>query len=277
MTSNESSWQSKLGLKIYTKEWLPEGKPKAMIVLVHGLGEHSNRYNHVAEFFNKKGIGVVSFDLTGHGQSEGIRGHIESYDSVCDDIEHLVDTVLKKYKNVPLFLYGHSLGGALVLYYSMVKHSKINGVIATGPALAPAQPLPPLKFALAKMMNSILPTLTLDNGLYLPGLSRDEKVVQAYKDDPLVTRMASARMGMEIIYKGKLILEHPERFDTPLLLMQGTEDKLVDSKATAVFASKASNKFVIYKEWKGFFHELHNEPEKADVLGVELDWIKKQI
>jgi alpha-beta hydrolase superfamily lysophospholipase len=119
--------------------------------------------------------------------------------------------------------------------------------------------------------------MTMDNGLYLPGLARDEKVVEAYKNDPLVTRKVSARLGMELIEKGAWILKHANELDIPLLLMQGTEDKLVNPQGSEEFNAKAPKQWITYKEWKGFFHELHNEPEKMDVLNFELDWIKKQL
>lgn len=277
MALNTFSWKTAAGTNLYGQEWKPEKKVKAVIVLVHGLGEHCNRYPHVAEFFNQQNIAVLSFDQMGHGKSDGPRGHELSFSATCDDIQHLLDTAKKEYPKLPVFLYGHSLGASLVIYMALTRKLDISGVIATGPAMRPAIPVTPIKLSMAKLFNNLLPTFSLDNGLFLPGLSRDEKVVEDYKNDPFVTRKVSARLGYEILSKGPWNLEHAAEFNLPLLLLQGTEDKLSDPSATAEFSTKVPKQFITYREWNGFYHELHNEPEKQEVLEYELAWINKRI
>lgn len=277
MPINNFSWKAKSGINLVGKEWEPAGKPAAVIVLVHGLGEHIDRYQHVAEFFNKQKFSVFSFDQMGHGKSGGLRGHEESYSSTCEDIQKVIDDARRKYPALPIFLYGHSMGASLVLYMLLTCHPVLKGAIATAPGLRTAEPVPPVKMFMAKVFNKIFPKLTMNNGLFLPGLSRDEEVVNKYKSDPLVTPMISARLGMELISNGSWMIEHASGLSTPILLMQGTEDKLVNPAATAEFASKAPKSLVTFKEWKGFYHELHNEPEKLEVLETELAWLKKQM
>lgn len=169
------------------------------------------------------------------------------------------------------------MGASLVLYMLLTCKPEIKGAIVTAPGLRTAEPVPPMKMLMAKVFNKILPKFTMNNGLYLPGLSRDEDVVQKYKTDPLVTPMISARLGMELLSNGPWMIDHASELSIPILLMQGTADKLVNPAATAEFASKAPKSLVTFKEWAGFYHELHNEPEKLDVFETEIAWLKKQI
>jgi acylglycerol lipase len=270
------SWETKDKLTLVGQEWKPEGKAKAVIVLVHGLGEHCNRYQHLAEFYNKENIGVVSFDLRGHGKSEGLRGHAPSYDAICIDIKHCLDHAQEQYPKSPVFLYGHSLGGALVLYFLLKKKPNIKGAIVTAPVLSPATAVPPMKFALAKLMNQIAPKFSLRNDLDRSGLSRDPQVEIAYSGDPLVHGMISARLGMELITNGQMLLERGSEFDLPMLLLQGSADRIVSCQKTIEFSQKTP-KTTTFKLWEGHYHELHNEPDKLDVLTYELEWIKRQL
>ena len=270
------SWETKDKLTLHGQEWKPEGKAKAVIVLVHGLGEHCNRYQHLAEFYNKENIGVVSFDLRGHGKSEGLRGHAPSYDAICTDIQYCLDHAQEQYPKTPVFLYGHSLGGALVLYFLLKKKPNIQGAIVTSPGLGTAAPVPAMKLAAAKLMNRIAPTFSLPNDLDRSGLSHDPKVEIAYSSDPLVHGMISARLGMELITNGELILEHGSEFKLPMLLMQGSADRLVSCEKT-IELSKKTPKTTTFKLWDGYYHELHNEPQKLDVFNYELGWIKRQL
>lgn len=277
MSSIPFSMQSGSGLIIHAQEWKPAGNIKAVIILVHGLGEHCGRYKHVAEFYNNNGITVLSFDHIGHGKSEGIRGHELSYDSTCDDIQMLMDTAKTEYPGLPIFLYGHSLGAAQVLYMILSRKPQIEGAIATSPVLQPAVAPSVLKVTLARLLNKIMPAFTMENDLDLDALSRDENVVKAYKDDPLVTGKISARLGLELLGKGSWIFANAGALNIPLLLMQGSEDRIVDPKCSAKFGACAPKQWITFKEWQGFYHELHNEPEKKDVLDHQLSWITKQL
>jgi len=276
MSIQEFSWQTSDNLKIFAQVWQPEKTVRAVIALVHGLGEHCNRYAHVAEFYNQQGIAVVSFDLRGHGRSEGPRGHAPSYDVICDDIQQLLDEAAKRYPEKPIFLYGHSLGGALVLYFTLKRKPAIQGVIATSPGLETAQPVKGVKLVMGRMMNVIFPTFSMTNDLDLSGLSRDPEVAKAYTADPLVHGMISARLGMELLDNGQYVIAHAAEFPLPLLVMVGTADRLVNPAAVATFAEKAP-KSTTFKSWEGHYHELHNEPDKQDVLTYESGWIDAQL
>ena len=270
------SWKTQDNLKLVGQEWKTPQKSKSVILLVHGLGEHCKRYQHLAEFYNSAGISLVSFDLRGHGQSDGLRGHAPSYDVICDDIQYCLDETRKRYPKLPIFIYGHSLGGALILYFLLKRNPDIRGAIVTSPGLAAAAPLPPMKLLAAKVMSRIAPTFSLPNDLDRSGLSRDPQIEEKYSSDPLVHGMISARLGMELINNGKYIIEHGSDIKTPMLLMQGSADRLVDPKKTIELSQKTPPS-TTFKLWDGFYHELHNEPEKLEVLKYELTWINKQL
>ena len=256
-------------------EWRPETNPKAVIVLIHGLGEHCKRYKNVAKFFTQKGIGIISADLYGHGKTGGKRGYIPIEDAFLNTIDALLIKAKELYSNLPIFLYGHSMGGWAVMWYSLDRKPGINGVIATSPFLAEHKPSSPLKIFLARVMNTLNPSFIMKNGLDLDALSRDKEVVTKYKNDPLVHGFISARLGWTMLNKGKWIIAHAAEFPLPLLLMVGSGERIVSQQLIEEFVKKAPH--VDYKIWPALYHELHNEPEKESVLIYELDWITKHL
>ena len=273
MQHSEYYWTSKDNMKIYGQEWKPEGKVKAGIAMVHGLGEHSGRYEHIAQAFTDAGYSLTAFDLPGHGKSEGVRGHAHSYAVLMSDITQNIDLVKEHFPNLPVFLYGHSLGGNLVLYYCLTQKPQIKGAIVTSPGLGTAAPVPPAKLALGKLMYNLMPAMQMDNGLDRSGLSRDPEVEKKYAADPLVHPKISARLALDLINNGRYIVEHAADLPIPLLLMQGTGDRIVNPPLTKQFANAAPLSKITYKEWDGFYHEMHNEPEKAKVLKTMTDWL----
>lgn len=262
-------------LPFYFQGWQPETAPKAVVCLVHGLGEHTGRYAHVAAALNDAGYAVLGFDLRGHGKSGGRRGHTPSYDTLMDDIGRLLDEAATRYPGLPRFLYGHSLGGNLVLTYALRRRAAIAGVISTSPGLRVANPLPAAQLALAKVMNKLYPSLQMANGLALDGLARDPEVIRAYTGDPLVHNKISVRLAMGMFEAGEWVIAHAAEFPVPLLLMHGTADKLTSAPASQEFAAKAGSVCTL-KLWEGFYHETHNEPEKAEVLGFMIDWLDRR-
>ena len=277
MQQIEFSWKTKNGLNLYAKEWKPEGKVKAVVALVHGLGEHIGRYDHVAEAFGKAGYAMVGFDQRGHGKSDGIRGFENSYDAIMDDIAQNIQNAKDRYPGLPVFLYGHSLGGNLVLFFALTRKPELKGVIATAPGLATATPLAPALLAMTKILYRLGPSMKIKNGLDLTGLSRDPEVAEKYIADPLVHPFISPRLALDMLNAGKYSVEHAAEFPLPLLLMQGTADRLVSPKKTKEFALAAPLSKITYREWDGFYHELHNEPEKADVIKVMTGWMDQEL
>jgi len=271
---NEFYWNTSDQTKIYTQDWTNHKPIKGVVVLVHGVGEHSNRYQHVAEFFTGAGFSMIGMDLRGHGKSGGQRGHFPSFDILMDDIKQFLEITSNRYPSLPVFLYGHSLGANLVLCYTAKRQPKLAGVIATGLAITFA--VPPAKLLIGKITYNLHPTMSLSNGLDRSGLSRDQKVVDAYNNDPLVHDRISARLGIDLIQSGPWLESHKMDLKLPLLVMQGSMDRLVNSRATQAFAQSLTSN-VTFKLWEGFYHELHNEPEKQEVLTFILNWMNNHL
>lgn len=280
------------GAPFYFQGWQPEVAPKAVVCLVHGLGEHSGRYAHVAAALNAAGYALFGFDLRGHGKSGGPRGHTPTYDTLMDDIGRLLDEAAARYPGLPRFLYGHSLGGNLVLNYALRRCSsqlapeavtlsaaersrRVSGVISTSPGLRVTTPPPALQVLLAKVMNKLQPGMQMANGLALDGLARDPEVIRAYTGDPLVHNKISVRLALGMLEAGEWALAHAAEFPLPLLLVHGTKDILTSAKASEEFAAKTPAGRCTLKLWEGFYHETHNEPEKAEVLAYMIDWLNR--
>lgn len=273
MQQRDFSFKTQDELLLHAVEWKPDGEPKASILLVHGIGEHAGRYQHVAEYFTQAGYAITGFDLRGHGKSEGIRGHAPSFDHLMDDITQGIGIVRSNFPGLPVFLYGHSLGGSLVINYSITRDSNPAGVIATSPALGITVPIPPAKLLLGKIMYAVFPTFQMKNGLDPNDLSHDTSVGQRYISDPLVHPYTTARLGLDLINSGSFAIEHASEIHWPMLLMQGTSDKLVSPELTRNFAERAPSQLVTFKEWDGYYHELHNESKKDTVLKTMIDWL----
>jgi alpha-beta hydrolase superfamily lysophospholipase len=276
MSSTEFSWKNEQGWKIYAQDWAPPGKTVGAVALVHGLGEHTGRYRRVAEMLNQAGYALTGFDLPGHGQSEGSRGYA-SYDGILNDIDCLLREISQRYPGRPRFLYGHSLGGALVLYYTLKRRPELRGVVASSPGLAPGTRVSPATLLSAKVMARLAPAFRLNNGLDLTNLARDPAVIQAYTTDRLVHPYISARLGLDLITKGAWVQEHAAEFPLPLLLFRGSADRLVSAQAIATFVKAVPQARLTYKEWEGFYHETHNEPEKQQVLQYMIDWLNQHL
>lgn len=276
MSHFEFAQQSPDQLAFYFQGWQPETQPKAVVCLVHGLGEHSGRYAHVGTALNDAGYALLGFDLRGHGKSGGPLGHTPSYDTLMDDIGRLLDEAAARHPGLPRFLYGHSLGGNLVLDYALRCRLPLTGVVATSPILRTAFAPPRLKVAFGKLLHRVYPAFLLPNGLERAALSRDPEVVRAYGSDPLVHDRLSARLGLEMLDSGERILAHAAEFPPlPLLLVHGTADRITSAKATQEFAAQVPPSRCTLKLWEGFYHETHNEPEKAEVLAFMVEWFRK--
>jgi alpha-beta hydrolase superfamily lysophospholipase len=169
------------------------------------------------------------------------------------------------------------MGGALTLLYLLKRNPALNGAVVTSPGIAVGGKVPPAKLMLAKVMARLMPSFTLDNGLDLQNLSRDPAVTRAYKEDPLVHSRISARLGLDLLTRGSWIQEHAAEFSIPLLLVQGSEDHIVSPQATASLAKAIPSGVSTYKEWKGFYHETHNEPEKEKVVQFMIDWMNQHL
>jgi alpha-beta hydrolase superfamily lysophospholipase len=271
------------GTKLFVRQNTPTlhpkesvGQYKAAILLVHGFGEHSGRYTHVADFFNQNGYALIAFDNRGHGKSDGKRGHAPRFESYMDDIETVLQDAQKALGSTPLFLYGHSMGGNLVLNYIIRRKPEIlRGAIATGPWIQLAFEPKPIMITIGKLMRSIFPTFTQSAGVVADHISKDPEVVKAYKNDPLVHSKITASAGIGLNESAAFLNTHTGVLPVPCLILHADEDKLTAQPASEAFAKRVQN--VDYKIWAGMYHEIHNEPNKAAVLNYILGWMDARL
>jgi alpha-beta hydrolase superfamily lysophospholipase len=277
MKSKEMHWKAKDGIEMFGILWEPENAPvKAVINLVHGMGEHCARYAHVAQRFTAAGYAVLGFDHRGHGRSGGGRGHVPSFETLMDDIAILLEQSKKLYPKVPQVLYAHSMGGGAVASFLIKRNPDVKAAVLSAPYFRLAFSPPAIKIFAGKLMENILPKLTLPTGLDPKGISRDLKEVEKYIKDPLVHDKISAKMGMEMINNGEFALANADKIKVPVLILHGTADALTSHEASKEFATKAGNKASL-KLLPGLFHEIHNEPEKEAVISDIIQWFDKHI
>lgn len=276
MKTFEMKWKTRDGIDIFAQGWEPDQTPKAVVCLVHGHGEHIGRYANVGAAFTKAGYALIGFDQRGHGKSGGARGHTPSYDALMNDVADLLAQAQKRYAGLPQFLYGHSMGGNEVLNYALRRKPNVLGVIATGPWLRLAFQPPAIQVTLGRLMNNIAPGFTQQSKLETAALSHDPNLVEAYNNDPWVHDKISARMFVEIYNSGEWALEHAAEFSLPLLLMHGGADRLTSADASRAFAKKGNTNVTLHI-WEGWYHEIHNELEQAEVFKMEIIWMDARL
>jgi alpha-beta hydrolase superfamily lysophospholipase len=276
MQHYEKTINAKDGLNLYVQGWDPAGEARGVVLIIHGIGEHSGRYTHVAEFLVSNGLSVIAMDHRGHGKSGGPRGHTPSFDAFMDDIDVLFAEASARHPDVHQILYGHSMGGIFVLNYQLRRKPKVNGVISASAAMRTSLEEQTFKVILAKVLGSVLPGVSMTTDLDPADISRDPDVVNRYINDPLVHNKISFGMGKGLLEAIDWAYDHADEFNVPLLLIHGTADKPAYARGSEEFAQHVSDNCTL-KLWDGYAHELHNEPEKQEVLDYMLAWIEKTI
>ncbi len=275
MTHTEYEW-SLQGKKVFAQSWLPENKPKAIVTLIHGMGEHCGRYERWANLFADAGYGFITTDLFGHGRTEGKTGHTESYQLLLDQVDLVLSKSEEMFPGIPRILYGHSMGGNLVINYAISKDPPITALIATSPWLRLVIPVSGVEKVFSKIFNSLAPGLTIKaKGLGAEKLSNDPEHWESVRSDPALHRKISVRYAYEIMKQGEYALRHVYQINKPFLLMHGNADEITSHKASEEFAANTSERTEL-KIWEGFRHELHNALEHKEVFEYIINWLKKQ-
>lgn len=278
MKNLETSYETHDGKKLYSQAWMAES-PKASMLLVHGLGEHSNRYLHLVEKLNEINISVFSFDGRGHGKSaEGKPdAYFDSYQDYLKDIAALFGKIKSYAPELPTFLYGHSMGGGLVAAYILDYKPEAAGVILSSPAIKEAEGTSKLLMAVGGIMSKYFPrfkALTLDASK----ISRIPAEVEKYLNDSLVyTDPIPARTANELLLMMRSIQNRANEFDLPLLLIHGAADGLTNPKGSEILAEKARSKDKTLKIFLGAYHELINDLDREEVMGVIIRWLKERV
>lgn len=247
------------------------GTPKAVILLVHGLGEHAGRYSSWAAMFNERGISLRAFDLPGHGRSAGKRSVMPSLEKVYETIDLMLAGLSSEHPGVPLFIYGHSLGGGIVLNYLIRHRPSVKGAIVTSPWIFLSETPPKAKVILSKLMKGLVPGMTQPSGLKTEYLSREPEVEARYSADPLVHGLISVGLYCSVTDAAAESLSRAGEINVPLLLAHGRDDKIT-SPAGSVRVAEAAPKATL-KLWEGGYHELHNDILRDDHFDFIVEWI----
>jgi acylglycerol lipase len=253
----------------------PGEKIRALILMVHGHGEHIQRYIHWAELFNGNNIGFTGVDLPGHGRSDGKRGHVTDVALLNEMIDIMLEEANKTFSGIPVFLYGHSLGAVIVLNYLLKRNPRIKGAIVTSPPLRLAFEPGKAKLLIAAILKNMLPGLIQPSGLPVEYLSHDKEVIEKYINDPLVHDKISVSLFHTMISSAEYSLSHASDLKLPLLMIHGSDDMICSPKGSIEFAGKTG--MAELKIWDGGYHELHNEPFKKEVFDYILNWINKKL
>ena len=258
--------------ELYFKKDIPE-EPKAMVVIVHGLCEHLGRYDYLTERFKAFGYGVYRYDNRGHGKSGGEKGYIDDFMNFIDDANEVVDLVKEEYPDVPVFMLGHSMGGFIAAAYGAKYTDKLRGQILSGAATI----LLPIFKDLKKVDFDAHPRVKVPNALSSI-ICRDEDVVKAYDEDPLVLKETNQKLLGETFVRGPAWLEgNIKNYTYPCLILHGEDDRIVTSTASDWMFKEISSKDKELKLYNGFFHEILNEKDKETVIGDIKEWIDKRI
>jgi acylglycerol lipase len=262
------------GGQIYWQGWVPAGDVTGVVVLVHGLAEHGGRYAHVGRHFASAGYAMYTADHRGHGRSDGVKGNINRMSEVVTDLETMIRSVAQRHPSAPMFLYGHSMGGLITLAYLTGKPAELGGAVLSASAVDIAVGSPLERLA-APVLSAIAPNLGVLK-LDASSMSRDPEVVRDYDADPLNYRgKTRVRTGAEILATVERVKRDLGKVTLPLLVMHGSEDKVTSPTTSKLLADKVGSKDVTVKLYDGFYHELHNEPEKETVFADILRWFKE--
>jgi len=264
-------------MALVRRDW-PSADARGTIVIVHGLGEHIGRYAHVAARLNANRWSVVGYDQRGHGASPGERGRIAAGDDLLADLAAVVDAVRAEAPG-PLVLLGHSLGGLVVARFVAGAlesprpswQRDVDALVLSSPALAIG--MTGAKRGLLATLEALTPNLGIGNGLDATGISRDAAVVAAYRADPLVHDRIAPRLVRFLADAGPTVLALAPRWQVPTLLLYAGSDRLVVPAGSAAFAAAAPAAVVTARPFASLFHEIFNEPEQDEVLGVLTAWL----
>ena len=277
MNHIEGNFNGVRNFSIYYQGWLPDKDVKAVILIVHGLGEYCGRYINVVNHFVPLGYAVYGLDHIGHGKSEGLREGIEHFEDFTDNLTVYYNMVKVWQPNKPIFLLGHSLGGLIGTYYLLDHQADFTGAIISAPVIKISDSISPLTITMSKILSAIAPkagVLALD----ATSISRDPEVVNTYANDPLVFHgKTPARLAAEMLRAMARVTAEVGKISLPFITVQGGSDKLVDPDGTRMLYEKSSSKDKTIKIYDGLYHEVFNEPEREVVLKDVETWLKAHI
>lgn len=278
MPHEQDAFETSDGLRLFENRWIPEDDPTAVLVIVHGFTEHGGRYARAAAELNRHGYAVVAMDLRGHGRSEGERAFVQSFDQYLDDLDAQLVRLRRRWPDKPLFLFGHSMGGTILIRLAMkrpetIERANVRGIVLSAPALQVADGLFPTLRRLAGLVARVFPRLGVVR-LGSSKISRDPTAVADFQNDPLVFHdRFPVRTGAELLAAFNDIQENPQALRLPFFLLQGTDDKVVCPRTCRRLISRAKSPDKELRIYEGFYHDLLHEIDREEVLQDIIDWL----
>jgi len=269
------------GRKLFLRTWKPdntETKLKGVILIAHGYAEHSARYNYTAKFFTDKNFAVYAPDHYGHGRSEGVKADVPDFRIFVDDLLSVLSIIQDLEKNIPVFLLGHSMGGAISTILASEAENNLAGLILSGPSIRIDGDVSNFVKSISKIIALIAPLLPLVE-FAVEGISKDPEVVEAYKNDHYnYNGKVRARMGREMLRSEEIITEQLlSKISIPTLILHGEKDPLVNTECSQIIYSNISSTDKGINILDNLYHEILNEPEKDEVLAIIGKWLDARI
>lgn len=275
MTFTEETITASDGLRLYVRRRQVESA-RGSVIIVHGFGEHSGRYCALTDHLISRSYSVTGYDHRGHGLSDGLPGHVESFTEYEGDLDKIIASVRAQSESPTIYLIGHSMGGLIVLRYLARKNIAVAGAIISAPLIDVAVAVPAYKLMIARVSARMSPRMRLDNEINPSALSRDPEVGRAYAADPLVNRKVSARWFAEATRAMEEVKEMAPQVSSPLLIMHGSKDRIASVDATRKLFERIGSSDKELEIYEGFYHELFNEPEKLDVYERVTGWLDRR-
>jgi acylglycerol lipase len=277
MRHQEGFFRGVCGADICYRSWLPQGEPRAALLIVHGLAEHCGRYANVVDHFVPLGYAVYGVDHIGHGRSSGTRVFVKRFADFIDVLDAYVGMIHTWQPGKPVFMVGHSLGALIGAVFLLDGQSKLAGAVFSGPLVKIPDNISPTTVLLSRILSILMPKLGVA-GVDASGVSRDRAVVEAYVNDPLVfTGKTTARLGCEILKAMHRVADGASGITLPLLVLQGSEDRLVPPDGAELLHRTAGSADKTLKIYDGLYHEIYNEPEHPNVLRDVEAWLRERL
>jgi alpha-beta hydrolase superfamily lysophospholipase len=277
MKHQEGHFKGLKDFDIYYQGWLPEGEPRAVLLIAHGMAEHGGRYKNVVNHLVPQGYAAYALDHRGHGKSQGQRVYVERFTHYLDDLKTFFDMVRGWHPELKIFLVGHSMGGTISLAYALRYQDELDGLILSGAGIKIGSSVSPLLILVGKIIAVILPKMGLIV-LDASAISRDPETVAAYDNDPLVYRgKVTARLGAELIATLQSFPGQASQLRLPVLILHGGADKLTDPQGSEWLHEVASSTDKTLKVYEGYYHEVFNELGREKVLEDVEGWLAERV
>jgi alpha-beta hydrolase superfamily lysophospholipase len=261
---------------LYYQSWYPQGLPRAAIAIVHGLGAHSGLFDSAVQYFLTCGYAIFGFDLRGHGRSPGQRGYINAWSEFREDLDAFLQVLTEQEQQLPKFLWGHSLGGAIAADYLLQSPQAVRGAILTAPAVGQVG-ISPLKVALARLLSQFWPRFSLGTGIDPTTGTRDPEVLAADARDPLRHAQGTARLATEFMAIVQQIQARAPHWQVPLLILQGAADRVTPPNSSRAFFDRVTFPDREWHEYADGLHEIYKDINGSQVLADMSHWLDRHL